>query len=188
MKLKYLVKESNVNENIINKYLISRKAKKLILRLEAKKDFLSEKIPNSTGKEKREIKSMLKTIDKALPIIENFEKYFNKLEINMTNSSDEEKIKRIQSKYDEIKALFLDKLYNIMLTVSYRPALLIASAIAGLIISLLFLHPGGIFMILPTIMFIKRIRDNKEIAESPKFKKEIDKVLELLEKKKKQRF
>lgn len=163
---------------------ISKKASKLITALDKKKLDLTLKLHNKIPAEKlQEIKSTLKTIEKAKPIIVRFKKYFQNLEekFDKLNLDEQEKKEKIRKRYDEIRNLFISDLFNIMRTVGYDEATIIASSIATIIFFIVFV-PGGLLVALPTILMLKKLKENKAKVNNKKFLKDLEKIENKLKK------
>jgi len=186
MKLKEFCSEKEINEAVIRRYKVSERATKLIERLEEKQKVLEKKSKDKkiTPEKRREYKENIFAIEKSLPVIKNFRDYFKKLEDAIEGMNESDKIRKIENKYEEIKQLFFDKLYGLMQVLGYNASLIIAAAIASLIFAVVFIPGGGPALLFPTFMVIKKIKENRSKIHNKKFEKEIDHLLERLEKKK----
>lgn len=172
---------------------VSKRAEKVVNQLQERREKIEKELDKNdlTQEKRREYKDILKAIDKSLPVIEDFKKYFTNLEKKIKDLPDKEKRKKVESKYKEVKELFISELFKIMQFVGYNGSFVIGAAIASLIFAIIFIPGGGPILMLPTVMLIKKIRENQEKMKNMKrrqFEKEIDKLIDTLERKKKKRF
>lgn len=183
--------ENDLNEELSRKYRVSEKADKLVERLEKKREELEElldKRKELTREKRKEVMENILAIDKSIPAIEKFSKYFKRLEKNLERLPREQKRKKLEAKYDEIRDLFIKELYNTMSIVGYGAATILATTIAT--IAFLFLVtipiPGtGPVLAAPSILMLKKLREVKQkVGDNKQFEKEIDKLIDKLEKKK----
>lgn len=179
----FISQEDSLEEGLFNRdnYEISKKTDKLIRKLEKRKKEINDN-PKSTEEDKK----VAKAIEKAIPVIESFKKYFIKLESDLYDTADEEKRKLIEAKYDDIKTLFINQLYKIMETVSYRPSIMIASLIAWIII--VTATPFTNWMLIPTYLTLKSISKNKKKITNRNFSKELSKLTDELMSKKRMQY
>lgn len=192
MNLNELNTINQLDEDVFSRYTISKKSGKLIKRLKNRRDFFKNKLENPRRQlsieKRRELKEKIYAIDKSLPVIEKFQKYFIKLEKAIEGMPEKDRRRKIKSKYDEVKTLFFRELYYTMQLVSYNASIIIASIIATLIISIVVTLPipGSSFVLAaPAILLIKNLREQKKRIHDKKFEKEIDFLIEKLESKKK---
>lgn len=184
MELKeFISQEDSLEEGLFNRdnYEISKKTDKLIRKLEKRKKEINDN-PKSTEEDKK----VAKAIEKAIPVIESFKKYFIKLESDLYDTADEEKRKLIEAKYDDIKTLFINQLYKIMETVSYRPSIMIASLIAWIII--VTATPFTNWMLIPTYLTLRSISKNKKKITNRNFSRELSKLTDELMSKKRMQY
>lgn len=182
--------EDELNEELSRKYRVSEKAEKLVQRLEKKRNDLEDLLDDKNlPKEKiKEVEENIFAINKSIPAIEKFIKYFKKLEKNLEKLPREQKRKRLEAKYNEIRELFIKELYSTMSVVGYGAATILATTIAT--IAFLFLVtipiPGtGPILIAPSVLMLKKLREVKQkVGDNKEFEKEIDKLIERLERKK----
>ena len=192
MNLKELNEIDQLDEEIFNRYNISQKAGKLIKKLETKNAEIQNKLEDPRFKnmpvdKQRELKEKAFAIKKTTPVIKKFERYFLRLEKSMEGMSDEKRKKKIQSKYNEIKHLFIEELYTTMRLVGYNASLILASIIATLIVTVIATIPlpGTTFALaIPSVLLIKKLQSHKKRVHSKQFEKEIDELIKKLEKKK----
>lgn len=179
----FISQEDSLEEGLFNRdnYEISKKTDKLIRKLEKRKKEINDN-PKSTEEDKK----VAKAIEKAIPVIESFKKYFIKLESDLYDTADEEKRKLIEAKYDDIKTLFINQLYKIMEIVSYRPSIMIASLIAWIII--VTATPFTNWMLIPTYLTLKSISKNKKKITNRNFSKELSKLTDELMSKKRMQY
>lgn len=184
-----LIELDDINEDILQKYQISKKAEKLIKKLNKKQESLEQTIkkrklpPDKT----KEIKEQIFAIESSLPVLERFKKYFQKLERAMEGLKEKEKLEKLRNKYEEIKSLFISDLYNIMRVVGYGASAILASTIASMIILVLLTSPipgtSPIF-IAPSLVIIRKLKDIKTRVYNKKFEKEMEDLINKLESKK----
>lgn len=190
MNLQEFSNIDQIDESFGSSYKVSKKANKLIKRLEEKEKDFQNKLSNSKLPitKRRELKEKLFAIEKTKPVLKKFEQYFLKLEKAMDGMSDKDKIKKIKSKYDEINQLFISKLYYAMKLVGYNASLIIASIIASMIVTSLatiFIPGSTLAIAIPGILLIKKLQEQKIRIHNKKFSKEIDFLIKKLESKKK---
>lgn len=176
-------KEEELNEAMLPPR-VSAKAKKLINKLEKKERETIKKIEQTKDAlEKRELKENLFAIRKALPVVKKFEEYFIRLETRIKDTSDKKRRKYIEKKYDEIKRLFINDLFDVMRVVGYDASAIIASTILSVIVAIVFI-PGGLITVAPAFALIKKIKEIKEKVKGSGFKDILEKVQKELERKK----
>lgn len=191
MNLQDLMEAEQIDEGLSRRYRVSEKAQRLIQKLEKKEDELEdwlEKNSKTKPKEKvREIREQQFAIQKSLPVVERFQKYFKKLETALEGMPEKEVQERIKRKYDEIKKLFFEELYHVMKSLSYNGSLVMASVISSLIFATILSLPvpGTTFILVPSgILLIKKLQEYKKKISDKNFEKEIDDLIKKLEKKK----
>jgi len=191
MNLTDLIESEQIDEALSRQYRVSAKAQKLIEKLEKKEDELEDWLEkNSKTKPKnkiREIREQQFAIQKSLPVVERFQRYFKKLENALEGMPEQEKQIRIKRKYDEIKKLFFEELYHTMKSLSYNGTVVMASVISSLIIATIasLPIPGTTFLIVPSgLMLIKKLQEYKKKISDKNYEKEIDNLIDTLEKKK----
>lgn len=191
MNLEELVESEQIDESLSRKYRVSEKAKKLLDKLEKKEDeledWLEKNLKTATREKVLKIREQQFAIQKSIPVVTRFQRYFKKLEDALEGMPDKEIERRIKQKYDEIKKLFFEELYHVMKSLSYNGTLVMASIISSLIIATIasLPIPGTTFIIVPSgIMLIKRLQEYKKKIADKNFEKEIDELIKRLEKKK----
>ena len=178
MNLQEYINEKPIEEGLFgDSYLVSKKADKLILKLKKRKDLIDN---NKEASE--EDKKLSRAIGRTIPVMDNFRKYFIKLEKELESVDDEERKKLIEAKYDDIKVLFINQLYKIMESVSYKPSIMVASLIAWIIFTLV--TPFTNWLLIPTYITLRSISKHKKAITNRSFSKELDRLMEELESKK----
>lgn len=186
----YIKEKETLEEGIFfHKYDVSVKVDKLANTLEKRKSELEKEIKQETDLEKiNEKKEIIKAIKKATPIINDFKKYFQRLEKKINKLPQDEKRKEIELKYEEIRIFFINELYQIMYSVGYRASTVIASAIVSLLLAIVFIPGGGPILFLPTVQLIRKINIARNRITSGAIAKDLDRITKELQSKKRMRF
>ena len=186
MKIEDILNEAYLTEGVkYNK--TSQTAIKLLKSLEKKKKKLQKELRKALPDRAKKIRRDLFAIRKTVPIIEDFKDYFIRLETTFPGLSEREKKTKIKSRYDEVRFLFLEKLYKTMKLVGKDSAYIIGSTIATLLFAILFIPGGGTVMLLPTISTIRNVNRVKGKIQDKNFTKEVDYLSSQLQKYKRKR-
>lgn len=178
-----------LDEGIFHKYDVSVKASKLLKQLEIRNFELEFELKKEKDYDKRiEKKEIIKAIKKSIPIIKDFQRYFERLERKIEGMPDNEKRREIELKYEEIRMFFLNDLYQIMYSVGYKASVVIASAIVSLLLAIVFVPGGGPILFLPVVQLIRKVNQIKKRITSGEIAKELDKITRELQSKKRMRF
>lgn len=185
----YLQEETSLDEGILHKYNISLKASKLIKVLEIRRNELEFEIKKEKNLDKlKDKKEIVRAINKSIPVINDFKKYFQRLERRIEKLPESEKRKEIELKYEEIRMFFLNELYHIMYSVGYKASTVIASAIFSLILAIVFIPGGGPLLFLPTVQLIRKINIARNKITSGALVRELDRITRELQIKKRMSF
>jgi len=181
----------NINEVLAQEVLnegrryfkTSATANKLIRTLRKRRHVLKGNIRKELDPErKRQMRRDIFAINKTLPIIDQFEKYFLELEKTFIGMSEREKKNKIKSHYDEIRFLFLEKLYKTMNIVGKGSAWITASAIAALLFAIIVIPGGTAVMLLPTLSVLRNVNRAKEKVNDKNFTKDLNYLSKQLKK------